>query len=92
MLGSNRGGYSQSGPSVIQPLLIQPLALLFEDQHGVELVGTDFFKRDPDSQLQCSSEIESAADEQSGFAGLCRIELVERAVVAAAAVLRRIGT
>jgi len=28
----------------IDALLIQQLALLFEDQHCVELVGTDFFK------------------------------------------------
>jgi len=28
----------------IDPLLLQPLALLFEDQHGVELVGADFIE------------------------------------------------
>jgi hypothetical protein len=28
----------------IDPLLIQPLALLFEDQHGVELVGADLIE------------------------------------------------
>jgi len=28
----------------IDALLIQPLALLFEDQHGVELVGADLIE------------------------------------------------
>jgi len=37
-------------------------------------------------------KIERAADEQSGFARLRGIELIERAMVAAAAVLRRVGT
>jgi len=76
----------------IDSLLIQPLALLFEDQHGVELVGADLIERDFHAQLQRSPEVERAADEQTPLARLRGIESVERAVVAAAAVLRRIGT
>ena len=77
---------------MIDPFLIQPLPLLFEDQHGVELVGADLIERDFHAQLQRSPEIERAADQQSGFARLRRVELLERAVVAAATVLRRVRT
>jgi hypothetical protein len=76
----------------IDALLIQPLALLFEDQHGVELVGPDLIERNSHTQLQRRPEVERAADEQSGLARLRGIELVERAVIAAAAVLWRVGT
>jgi len=76
----------------IDALLIQPLALLFEDQHGVELVGADLIERDFYAQLQRSAQVERAADEQSGFARLRGVEFVQGTVVAPAAVLRRVGT
>ena len=77
---------------MIDPFLIQPLPLLFEDQHGVELVGADLIERDCHAKLQRSAQVERAADQQSGLARLRGVEFVEWAVVAAAAVLRCVGT
>ncbi|MCZ2079665.1 MAG: hypothetical protein LC130_32245 [Bryobacterales bacterium] len=73
-------------------LALQPISLVFEDEHRVELVGPDVVQTDVETEIQRRPEVERAEDEQSGFARLRRIEIVERAMVAAAAVLRRIGT
>jgi hypothetical protein len=76
----------------IDPFLIQPLALVFEDQHGIELVGADLIERNADAQLQRGPEIERAADQQAGLARLRSVEFIEWAMVAAATVLWRVGT
>ena len=73
-------------------LPVQPIAFFFEDQHRVEFVSPHLIEGHVDTQLQCGTQIQRTADKQSRLAGLRRVELVERAVVAAAAVLWRVGT
>ncbi len=55
---------------------------LFEDQHGVELVGPNIVKADVDTEVERRAQVESAPDEQSGFGGLRGVEFVLGAVVA----------
>ena len=65
------------------------LVLLFlECQHRVELVCGNLVERDPDAQLQRGPEIEGTPEQKPGLGILRRIELVQRAVVAAASVVR----
>ncbi len=55
-----------------------------------ELIRLDLVQADSDTHLQRCSEIERAAQQQTRFGRLRRIEPVERAVVAAAAIVRSI--
>ena len=72
----------------LEPLLVEARLLLFDDQHGVELICRDLIERQPYAELQRRPQIERPAKELTGFGRLRRIEAVERAVVAAAAVGR----
>jgi hypothetical protein len=69
-----------------QLLPIQLVALLRDDQHGVELVGGDLIKPNGYRQFESAQEIERAPDQQARLRMLGRIELVQRAMVAAAAI------
>jgi len=71
-------------------LAVQRVAFLFEHHKRPELVGPDLVKANPDAQLQRRPKVERAPQQQSRFGGLCGIQLVERAVVAAAAIVRSV--
>ncbi len=66
------------------------LPLGFKDEHGMELIRPDLVEANSDAQLQRRPEIERAPQQQASFGGLRRIELVERAAVAAAAIVRSV--
>ena len=73
-------------------LAVQRVAFLFQDHQRLKLVRADLIKVDSDAQLQRRPKIERAAQQQTRLGGLRCIQPVQRAVVAAAAVLRRVGT
>jgi hypothetical protein len=75
----------------VDALALQLVPFVLQDQHGVELVGRDIIQADVDTEVERRAQVESAPDEQSGFGGLRGVELVLRAVVAAAT-LRRVRT
>ncbi len=74
-----------------QLLSIQPVPFLLKNQHAVELVGGDLVEADIDTRLQRGAQIERVPEEQAGLRRLRGVELVERSVVTAATVVRRIG-
>ena len=79
-----------SGSGCLLPL--QRIPLLRDDQHCAELVPSNLVKADVNSQFQRAHQIESAPDEQSLLRALGGVQPVERAMVAALAVLfRRVG-
>ena len=56
-----------------------------------ELIRPDLVEADSDTQLQRGPEIERAAEQHARLGGLSYIQPVQRAVVAAAAVVGRVG-
>ena len=75
-----------------QPLPLQQVPLLRDDQDCAELVRANVVKGDVNPQFQCSHQIESAPDEQSLLSALGSVQAVQRTVVAPLAiVLRRVG-
>ena len=75
-----------------QLLSLQQIPLLRDDLHCAELVRTNIVEPDPDAQLERAHQVESAPDEQALLRALGRVQPVERAVVAALAILlRRVG-
>jgi len=65
--------------------------LLFEDDHRRELIGPDLVERDSDAQLQRGPEIDCVAQQQAKLGCLRRVQPVQRAMAAAAAIVGRIG-
>ena len=79
-------------PRSWQPLAFQQVPLIRDDQHSAKLVRANLVKADVNPQFQRAHQIESAPDEQSLLRALGGVEPVQRAMVAALAVLfRRIG-
>ncbi|GIW55500.1 MAG: hypothetical protein KatS3mg082_1904 [Nitrospiraceae bacterium] len=84
-------------PSLCQPAscplhisAIGQITFLFDDEHGEELIRPDLVEADSDAQLQRRPEIKRAPQQQTRLRGLRRVQLVERAVAAAAAVVRSV--
>jgi len=69
----------------VDAFAFQLVPFVVENQHGVELVGPDIVKADVDAEIERRTEVESAPDEDAGFGGLRRVELVQRAMVTAPA-------
>ncbi len=65
--------------------------LVYQNHHGVKFIGPDLVERDPDTHLQRRPEVERAPQQQTRLGGLRRVQLVQRAVVAAAAIVGRVG-
>jgi len=76
--------------AIVQSLTIKRLALFFEHRKGIEFIGSDFVQGDANTQLQCRPEIERTPQQQARLGGLRRVQLVQRAVVAAAAIVGRV--
>lgn len=70
---------------------LQRVSFIFKRCHGEELIRPDLVEADADAQFQGGPKVERAAEQHASFGGLRRIELVERAVAAAAAIIGRIG-
>ncbi len=68
-------------------LAVQRVAFLFQDHQRLKLVRADLIKVDSDTQLQRRPQVERAPQQQTRLRGLCGIQLVQRAVVAAAAIV-----
>jgi hypothetical protein len=49
--------------AVGEALLVEARLLLFDDQHGVELVCGDLIERQPDAELQRRAKIERPAQQ-----------------------------
>jgi hypothetical protein len=77
-------------PRSRQLLAIQLVALLGDDQHGVELVGGDLIKAKGYWQFEGAHELERAPDQQARLGVLGSVEPVQRAMVTAAAIVGRI--
>ena len=77
-------------PTRVQPFPIEPLLLLFQHHQRSKLIGPDLIEADPNTQLQRRPQIERAPQQQTRLGGLRRIELVQRAVVAPAAIVRSV--
>jgi len=75
----------------LKALRVQSLAGLFEDQRRAKHVGPDRIETDPDTQFQRRAEVQSAPDEEADLGKLGGVELIERAVAAAAAFVGRVG-
>jgi len=71
-------------------LAVQSVAFLFERNQRPELVRRDLIEADPDPQLQRRPKVERAPQQQTRLGGLRRVQLVERAVAAAAAIFGRV--
>jgi hypothetical protein len=76
---------------LVQLLAVQRVPFLFEYQEGPELVRLDLVESDPNAQFQRRPEIDGSPQQQTRFRRLRRIEFVQRAVAAAAAIVGRIG-
>jgi hypothetical protein len=69
-------------------LFLVHLLLLFADHYqSPKLVRSDVIEVDPDAQLQRRPEVERAPQQQTRLGRLRRIEPVQRAVVATAAIV-----
>jgi predicted hotdog family 3-hydroxylacyl-ACP dehydratase len=55
-----------------------------------ELIRPDLIESDPDAHFQRRPQVERAPQQQTRLGGLCGIELVQRAVAAAATIVGRI--
>ena len=93
---SRKSPYPRSLNPVIsrswQLLPLQQVPLLRDDEHCAELVRANLLKADVNAQFQRAHQIESAPDEKSLLRALRGVQPVQRAVVAALAILlRRIG-
>src|SRR5262249_30979318 len=76
-----------------QLLPLQPVPLLGDDHHGLELIRGDFVERDPHPKFQRAHDVQRATNHQPAFGRLGGIDLVERAAAApGAAILRRVRT
>ncbi len=75
----------------VETLLVQARLLLFDDQHGLKLICDDLIERQLDAQLQRRPKIERAPQQQTRLGGLRGIQSVQRAVVAPAAGIGRVG-
>jgi len=75
-----------SGPG--QLLLLQQVTLFHDGQHGVKLLGSDLVEAHTDAESHRGTKIERPANQLARLGGLCRIEPVERAVIASATVRR----
>ena len=73
-----------------QLLAVQLVSLLGDNQHGVELVRGDLIKTNGYRQFEGAQEIERTPDQQARLGMLGSVEPVERAMVAAAAIVGRI--
>lgn len=73
-------------------LAVQLFALVFEDQHRVELIRADVIKAEVNTQLERGPEVQGATDEETRLRRLRAVELFQRAVVAAVAAVGRVGT
>jgi len=71
--------------------LVQPRLFFLQSDHRRELIRPDLVERDSDAQLQRRPEIDCAAQQQAKLRCLRRIEFVQRAVAAAAAIVGCIG-
>lgn len=72
--------------------MVQRVAFLFHHQERVEFIRPNLVETNLDAELQRSAQVECAADQEAGFARLRGLEFVERAMVAAVAVLRCVRT
>ncbi len=77
-------------PSSRHLLPLHQVSSIFKRCHGEELIGPDLVERDPNAQLQRRSEIERAPQQQACLGGLRGVEAVQRAVIAAAAIVRSV--
>jgi hypothetical protein len=73
-------------------LHISPIPLFFEHQQSADFAGSNVVERDSDPQLQRCPEIERPSQSEPGLGILGSAELVERAVITAAAVFGCIPT
>jgi hypothetical protein len=69
---------------------VQRITLLFQRHQRLELVRADLIEADSDAQLQRRPKVERAAQQQTRLGGLRRVQPVQRAVVAAAAIVRSV--
>ena len=74
----------------IHLLPIQLVALFFQHDQCVELIRADLFETDAYAQLERDAHVDGTAQQKAMLGGLRRIEFVQRAVIAAAAIIRRI--
>jgi hypothetical protein len=74
-----------------QAFAFQAVPFLFEHHSGGELIRADFIEAEAEAQLQRGAEIQRSPEEQAGFRGLGGIEFVERAVIAAPAIVGSVG-
>lgn len=74
----------------IHLLPIQLVALFFQHDQCVELIGSDLFEADADAQLERGPHVDGAPQQKARLGGLHRIEFVQRAVITTAAIIRRV--
>lgn len=72
-------------------LPVELLPLVFNYEHGHELIRPDLVEADSDAQFQRRPEIERATQEQPSLGRLRGVESVERAVVTTAAIVGSVG-
>jgi len=56
-----------------------------------ELIRPNFVEADSDAQLQCRPQVDYTAQQQTRLRGLRRVQFVQRAVVATAAIVGSVG-
>ena len=72
-----------------ESLSLQQVPLLRDDQHCAKLIPANLVKANVNAQFQSAYQIESAPDEQPFLRALGCVQPVQRAVIAALAVLLR---
>ena len=70
------------------PLSLQLVPLVVEDQHRVKLIGANVIQADMNAEAECGAHVQRASDDQPRFGGLRRLQQVEGAMIATAAIGR----
>jgi len=72
---------------LVQLLAIQGVAFVCEQDEGSELIRPDLVQADSDAHLQRGLEIDRTAQQQTRLGRLRRVQFVQRAMVATAAIV-----
>jgi len=73
--------------AILEAFTVEPFTFLFHGKHRPELIRPNFVEADSDAQLQCRPQVDYTAQQQTRFGRLRRVQFVQRAVVATAAIV-----